>query len=52
VTGADCQRFLVLFFIDLATRRVEIAGITAVANQLGVNQTGRKPDPHGGWRDA
>jgi putative transposase len=35
------QRFLVLFFIDLATRRVEIAGIASAANGLWMSQIGR-----------
>jgi hypothetical protein len=28
------QRFIVLFFIELSTRKVEIAGIAPVANGL------------------
>jgi hypothetical protein len=35
------QRFLVLFFIDLGTRRVEIAGIARTANGLWMSQIGR-----------
>jgi putative transposase len=35
------QRFVVLFLIDLATRRVEIAGIAAKANGLWMSQIGR-----------
>ena len=35
------QRFMVLFFIDLHTRRVEIAGISSVANGLWMSQIGR-----------
>jgi transposase len=33
-TAKGLQRFIVLFFIELSTRRVEIAGISAVANGL------------------
>ena len=35
------QRFMVLFFIELSTRKVEIAGIAPVANGLWMNQIGR-----------
>ena len=35
------QRFMVLFFMDLSTRRVEIAGIASVANGLWMSQVGR-----------
>jgi transposase InsO family protein len=35
------RRFLVLFFLDLSTRRVEVAGIAAVANGLWMSQIGR-----------
>jgi hypothetical protein len=34
-------RFLVLFLIDLSTRRVEIAGITAKANGIWMTQLAR-----------
>ena len=40
-TRRGLQRFLVLFFIDLATRRVEIAGIARTANGLWMSQIGR-----------
>ena len=40
-TTKGLQRFIVLFFIELSTRRVEIAGISAVANGLWVNQIAR-----------
>lgn len=40
-TKRGLQRFLVLFFIDLATRKVEIAGIAPVANGLWMNQVAR-----------
>jgi transposase InsO family protein len=33
-TARGLKRFLVLFFIDLSTRRVEIAGIASAANGL------------------
>jgi transposase InsO family protein len=35
------KRFLVLFFIELPTRRVEIAGIASDANGLWMSQIGR-----------
>ncbi len=35
------ERFLVLFFIDLATRQVEIAGISSAANGFWMSQVGR-----------
>jgi len=35
------QRFIVLFFIELSTRKVEIAGIASVANGLWMSQIGR-----------
>ena len=37
-TGKGLQRFMVLFFIELSTRKVEIAGIASVANSLGMTQ--------------
>ena len=40
-TRRGLQRFMVLFFIELATRRVEIAGIAATANGLWMSQIGR-----------
>ena len=40
-TRRGLQRFRVLFFIDLATRRVEIAGIASAANGLWMSQIGR-----------
>src|ERR1700674_5338286 len=43
-------RFLVLFFIELSTRRVEIAGIAATANGLWMSQIGRNlSDPVDGF---
>jgi hypothetical protein len=35
------QRFVVLFFIDLSTRKVEIAGIAQMANGLWMDQIAR-----------
>jgi putative transposase len=40
-TAKGLQRFLVLFFMDLSTRRVEVAGISVVANDLWMNQIAR-----------
>jgi putative transposase len=40
-TAKGLQRFLVLFLIDLSTRRVQVAGISAVANGLWMNQIAR-----------
>ncbi len=40
-TRLGLQRFVVLFFIELSTRRVEIAGIAAAANGLWMSQIGR-----------
>ena len=40
-TRRGLQRFFVLFFIELATRKVEIAGIAAAANGLWMRQIGR-----------
>ena len=37
-TRRGLQRFIVLFFIDLSTRKVEIAGIAQVANGLWMSQ--------------
>jgi hypothetical protein len=36
------KRFLVLFFIDLCTRKVEIAGIVSGANGMWMSQIGRQ----------
>jgi transposase InsO family protein len=41
-TPRGLQRFLILFFIDLSTRRVEIAGIAPAVNGLWMSQIGRK----------
>src|SRR3954464_11476596 len=41
-TRRGLQRFLVLFFIDLSTRRVEIAGIASTVNGLWMGQIGRR----------
>jgi len=40
-TRRGLQRFVVLFFIELSTRRVEIAGIAATANGFWMDQIGR-----------
>ena len=40
-TRRGLQRFMVLFFIDLQTRKVEIAGIATIANGLWMSQIGR-----------
>jgi putative transposase len=40
-TRRGLQRFIVLFFIELSTRKVEIAGIATSANGLWMNQIGR-----------
>jgi putative transposase len=40
-TGRGLQRFVVLFFIELCTRRVEIGGIAVKANGLWMGQIGR-----------
>ena len=41
-TARGLKRFLVLFFIDLSTRKVEIAGIASSANGLWMSQIGRR----------
>jgi transposase InsO family protein len=40
-TRRGLQRFIVLFFIELSTRRIEIAGIAARPNGLWMDQIGR-----------
>jgi putative transposase len=40
-TRRGLQRFIVLFFIELSTRKVDIAGIGAVADGLWMCQIGR-----------
>jgi putative transposase len=40
-TRTGLQRFIVLFFIELSTRKVEIAGIASVANGLWMTQMAR-----------
>jgi hypothetical protein len=37
-TRKGLQKFMVLFFLELSTRKVEIAGIAAVANGLWMSQ--------------
>src|SRR4051812_12204170 len=41
-TRQGLQRFIVLFFLDLSTRQVEIAGIASTANGLWMGQIGRR----------
>jgi putative transposase len=41
-TRKGLQRFVVLFFLDLSTRQVEIAGIASAANGLWMGQIGRR----------
>ena len=41
-TRRGLQRFLVLFFIDVSTRRIKIAGIGAQVNGLWMGQTARE----------
>jgi putative transposase len=40
-TRRGLQRFIVLFFMELSTRKVEIAGVAASANKLWMSQIGR-----------
>ena len=40
-TRRGLQRFIILFFIDLSTRKVEIAGMAQVANGLWMSQIAR-----------
>ena len=40
-TRAGLRRYMVLFFMDLSTRRVEIAGISAIANGLWMSRLAR-----------
>jgi transposase InsO family protein len=40
-TRRGLQRFMILFFIELSTRKVEIAGIASTANGLWMSQIGR-----------
>jgi len=39
-TSRGLHRFIVLFFIELSTRKVEIAGIALIANGLWMSQVG------------
>ena len=49
-TRQGLTRFLVLFFIDLASRRVEIGGVARQANGLGRSQVARNlSDPEEGF---
>ena len=48
-TRRGLQRFLVLFFIDLSTRKVEIAGVAQAANGSWMSQIARNlTDADGG----
>ena len=48
-TRRGLQRFMVLFFIDLSTRKVEVAGIARAANGLWMSQIARNlTDPEDG----
>ena len=40
-TRRGLQRFVILFFIELSTRQVEIAGIASGPSGLWMNQIGR-----------
>jgi putative transposase len=40
-TPRGLQRFVILFFIELSTRKVEIAGVASKANGLWMSQIGR-----------
>src|SRR5262249_34194899 len=44
-TRSGLQRLVVLFFIELSTRKVEIGGIASSPNGLWMNQG--RPQPHG-----
>src|SRR4051794_36457690 len=41
-TRKGLQRFIILFFLDLSTRQVEIAGLASTANGLWMSQIGRR----------
>jgi transposase InsO family protein len=43
-TRRGLQRFVVLFFIELSTRKVQIAGIATGPNGLWMSQIGQKSD--------
>jgi hypothetical protein len=45
-TRHGLQRFVVLFFIELATRKVEVAGIARAANGLWMSQIGGNQPNH------
>jgi hypothetical protein len=40
-TRVGLERFVILFFIELSTRKVEIAGLASNANGLWMSQIGR-----------
>src|SRR4029450_5030803 len=45
-TRRGLQRYIVLFFIELSTRRVQVAGIASVANGLWMSQIARNISDH------
>ena len=48
-TRHGLQRFVILFFMELSTRKVEIAGIAPKTTGLWMSQIGRNlTDPEGG----
>jgi hypothetical protein len=47
-TRRGLQRFMVLFFIDLSTRKVEVAGMAQAANGVWTSQMARNPHGVGG----
>ena len=51
-TPRRLQRFIVLFFIELSTRRVEVAGIASAANGLWMSQIGRNLTDASGLRSV
>jgi hypothetical protein len=50
-TRRGLQRFLVLFLMELSSRKVGIAGMAPSPNGLWMNQIGAQPDGRGG-RDS
>ena len=47
-TRPGLQRFVILFFMELSTRKVEIAGIGSSPTGLWMNQVGRNLNGCGG----
>jgi hypothetical protein len=52
VDAPRLQRFMVLFLIELSTRKVEIAGIAATPNGLWMSQIGRNDDRFQSWTES